>query len=94
MEGSTRPQNLTEEGLNLNICQTEELPGSPLSSKTHGLIGETAAESTHMTEPQHEQDRMCAERHPEDQEGEKEDTQSGKSSGAESEDVSHGEGGR
>ncbi|XP_026792377.3 KN motif and ankyrin repeat domain-containing protein 4 [Pangasianodon hypophthalmus] len=97
VEGSTRPKDPAEEGFNQKNSQTEELPGSTLTSRKQELIGEATAETTHLKvaeEHHEEQDRMCEAKCLEDQAVEKEDKQDGTCSGAGSEEASHGEGGR
>ncbi|KAK3546543.1 hypothetical protein QTP70_026530 [Hemibagrus guttatus] len=96
-DSNTRPKDPSEENVNQNISQTEELPSSTLSTRTQELIGETFTETAHfrVTEGQHdEQDSMCEAQCPEGQVAEKEDMQNGRSSGGESEEALHGEGGR
>ncbi|XP_027009360.2 KN motif and ankyrin repeat domain-containing protein 3-like isoform X1 [Tachysurus fulvidraco] len=90
-------KRLKEKRVNQKSSQTEELPGSTLYTRTRELIGESGAEASRLrvAEGHHDElDRMREAQHAEFQAVGKEEKQNGRSSGAESEEALHGEGGR
>lgn len=96
-EDNKMPKDLAEKRVNQKSSQTEELPSSTLYTRTQELIGESGTEASHLraAEGHHDElDRMCEAQRPEFQAVEKEEKQNGRSSGAESEEALHGEGGR